>query len=188
METLLKDITGEIYLIRNFDSIHRLDNLDSLFLKQESIKLFGKEIMQPRLSALYGKQGTNYKYSGKLFKSLSWSGWIEELGGTCSKICEVEFNTALLNYYRDGNDSMGLHADDERELGKNPIIASVSYGATRKMIFRRNSDKEKLIIALNSGDLLIMKGALQHNWKHEIRKEKKVEEGRLNVTFRKVNW
>ena len=81
---------------------------------------------------------------------------------------------------------MGLHADNERELGINPVIASVSYGVTRKMIFRKNNSNEKLIIELNSGDLLIMSGALQHNWKHEVKKEKQVEGERLNITFRDV--
>jgi alkylated DNA repair dioxygenase AlkB len=82
---------------------------------------------------------------------------------------------------------MGIHADDEKELGRNPVIASVSFGATRKMIFRKRNSKEKLVIPLKHGDLLVMKGALQHNWKHELPKERKVEESRLNITFRKVH-
>lgn len=186
MDTILKDASGEIYLLRNFDSENKLDWIDDIELRQETIKLFGREVQQPRLSALYGNPGSSYRYSGKRFTAKLWSGWLEQLAISCSTLCKVNFNTALLNFYRDGNDSMGLHADNERELGINPVIASVSYGVTRKMIFRKNNSNEKLIIELNSGDLLIMSGALQHNWKHEVKKEKQVEGERLNITFRDV--
>lgn len=186
-ESILYDTTGEILLIHDFYSGKRLEDLLSgLELRQETIKIFGKEVLQPRLSALYGEKGTSYRYSGKTFDAIPWTGWLKSLAHNCSEITEVLFNTALLNYYRNGNDSMGLHADNEPELGRNPVIASVNYGATRKMIFRRNADKQKLIVELNDGDLLIMRGALQHFWKHELPKERRVEEPRLNVTFRRV--
>ncbi len=164
-----------------------MQDLDQFELQQESIILFGKQVNQPRLSRLYGKPDTSYKYSGKLFEAIPWSGKLESIAEECSSICAIDFNTGLLNYYRDGNDSMGLHADDEKELGKNPVIASVSFGATRKMVFRKRDSKDKLVIALEDGDLLIMKGALQHQWKHELPKERKATEPRLNITFRKVH-
>lgn len=184
MQTVLKEKTGTILLFPKFDTSNPLNFIGDFKLRQESIRLFGKEVMQPRLSALYGISGTNYRYSGKTFEAIPWSGWLENLARNCSEICETPFNTALLNYYRDGNDSMGLHADNEPELGRNPVIASVSYGATRKMVFRRNSDRQKIEIELNHGDLLIMRDALQHYWKHELPKQKRVEGARLNVTFR----
>ena len=188
-QIILSDASGEIVLLREFDSTKNLEELlSTIELNQESIKIFGKEVLQPRLSALYGEMGTSYRYSGKTFNATPWTGWLKELAEKCSEISGVSFNTALLNFYRDGNDSMGLHADNEPELGKNPVIASVNYGATRKMIFRRNSDKAKLVVELIHGDLLIMCGALQHNWKHELPKEKRVEAARLNVTFRKVKY
>ncbi len=187
MKKILKENSGEIYVHPAlFSESNLLESLKDFDLKQESIVLFGKQIMQPRLSALYGKPGTHYKYSGKLFHALPWEGQLKDIAEQCSQICTTNFNTGLLNYYRNGTDSMGLHADDERELGKNPTIASVSFGATRKMIFRKRNSKEKIEILLGHGDLLIMKGALQHQWKHELPKERKNPNARLNITFRKV--
>lgn len=184
---ILNDETGCIEWHSGRFQMLKMDSLlTSVELKQEAITLFGKEVLQPRLSALYGASGTSYRYSGKTFEAIPWSGWLEELADQVSEICETPFNTALLNYYRDGMDSMGLHADNEPELGQNPVIASVNFGATRKMVFRRNSDKHKIELDLHHGDVLIMRGALQHNWKHELPKQKRVEEARLNVTFRMV--
>jgi alkylated DNA repair dioxygenase AlkB len=186
--TLLNDDSGIIQIhSRYFEELDLLNELDQFELQQESIILFGKEIQQPRLTRLYGKIGTTYKYSGKLFEAIPWNGKLKEIAQQCSDLCEVDFNTGLLNYYRDGLDSMGIHADDEKELGMNPTIASVSFGATRRMVFRKRDTKEKLIIPLNNGDLLVMKGALQHHWKHELPKERKIEQPRLNITFRKVH-
>lgn len=188
MTTILNDETGVIELYSgHFKDFDLLKELDQFELQQESIVLFGKQVNQPRLSRLYGKPETSYKYSGKLFEALPWTRNLKNLSEECSEICGVEFNTGLLNYYRDGNDSMGIHSDDERELGVNPTIASVSFGATRRMIFRNKASKEKLTIPLNNGDLLIMRGALQHHWKHELPKERKIEKSRLNITFRKVH-
>ncbi|GAB5418515.1 MAG: alpha-ketoglutarate-dependent dioxygenase AlkB [Crocinitomicaceae bacterium] len=187
MKTILKDNSGEIYVYpAYFAEWNLLDRLNNFELKQESIVLFGKQIAQPRLSALYGKPSTNYKYSGKLFHAIPWEGELKEMAQQCAQICNTDFNTGLFNYYRNGSDSMGLHADDEGELGMNPTIASVSFGGTRKMVFRKRQSKEKIVVPLYHGDLLIMKGALQHHWKHELPKEKKVEDARLNITFRQV--
>lgn len=187
MKTILSDSSGEIFVFpAYFSKANLLDNWETLGLRQESIWLFGREVLQPRLSALYGKPNTSYKYSGKLFRAIEWEVELRSMAEQCSSLCNADFNTGLLNYYRNGIDSMGLHADDERELGVNPTIASVSLGATRKMVFRKRNTKEKLIIPLEHGDLLIMKGALQHHWKHELPKEKRVEETRLNITFRSV--
>ena len=187
MKTILNDNTGKIWLFPNhFSRTPSLDNLEGVELRQESIRLFGKEILQPRLSALYGEQGVSYKYSGRSFDAILWPRWLEDMAKTCGMLCEAPFNSVLLNYYRNGTDSMGLHADNEKELGENPVIASVSFGATRKMIFRKSNSKEKQTILLQEGDLLVMKGALQHHWKHELPKAKNVEEPRLNLTFRWV--
>jgi len=187
MITILNDDSGGIFLYPGlFDNLSPQDELSALSLKQESIKLFGREVLQPRLTALYGMEGTTYRYSGKTFRAIPWEGWLLDIAIKCTEIAETPFNTALLNYYRNGTDSMGIHADDERELGRNPVIASVSFGATRKMVFKKHETRERLTVELRNGDLLLMNGALQHNWKHELPKQKRVEKPRLNITFRYV--
>jgi alkylated DNA repair dioxygenase AlkB len=160
--------------------------IEEFELKQESIKLFGKVIPQPRLSALFGDNDIGYKYSGRYFKATQWTPYLLSMKNEIQKDFDLEFNSVLLNYYRDGNDSMGLHSDDEPELGFNPTIVSVSFGETRKMIFRNKLDKEKITLELKDGDVLIMSGSLQHNWKHELPKSRQSLGARLNLTFRKI--
>jgi alkylated DNA repair dioxygenase AlkB len=160
--------------------------LNDFYLQQERIQLFGKEIDQPRLSRLFGDPDLAYAYSGKRFIAIPWNGFLSDLKQRMEDLSDHKFNSALVNYYRNGADSMGLHADNERELGHSPLIVSVSYGTSRKMVFRKNNSKEKLDLELHHGDVLIMSGETQHKWKHEIPKQKKIEESRLNVTFRKI--
>jgi alkylated DNA repair dioxygenase AlkB len=160
--------------------------LNDFYLQQESILLFGKEINQPRLSRFFGDPNLAYAYSGKQFPAIPWNSFLSDLKQRMECLSDHKFNSALVNYYRNGTDSMGLHADNERELGHSPLIASISYGASRKMVFRKNSSREKFEFELNHGDVLIMSGETQHKWKHEIPKQKKVQESRLNVTFRKI--
>ncbi len=161
--------------------------LESFYLKQESIKLFGKTIKQPRLSSLFGDPGISYTYSQQRFNALPWNPFLLDLRNRMNDLTGIRYNSALVNLYRNGQDSMGLHSDDERELGSNPVITSISYGAKRKIIFRRKSDGQKEVIELEQGDVLIMKGTLQHEWKHEVPKEKNVTSPRLNVTFRLIH-
>lgn len=153
--------------------------------QQESIKIFGKEIMQPRLTAFYGDTNKPYKYSGKSMNPLTF---IPELILIKEKIETIEnanFSSVLCNYYRNGEDSMGWHADNEKELGRNPIIASVSFGAERVFHLKHNKLKnEKVEVMLNHGSLLIMKDETQHFWKHAIHKSKKILKPRINLTFR----
>ena len=185
----LNDETGEIVLIEDY-----LSNSEALFrqlidksdFRRERIKIFGKEILQPRLIAFYGDSGVGYTYSRKTLYALPWYSELKELKEKIEKDYSLQFNSALINYYRDGDDSMGLHADDEKELGKNPIIAGMNFGATRSIVFRRNAGTEKIKIELPNGSLLLMKGAIQHNWKHEVPKQKSVLQPRLNITFRNI--
>lgn len=186
---LLEDHSGKIEIIPSFNmnfSFTQEDLLGNLELQQESIQLFGKKVLQPRLSRFYADSGISYVYSQQEFTGLKWTNELGELRNQIQELTATSFNSALVNYYRNGIDSMGLHADNEPELGKNPTIASMNYGASRKMVFRKNGTKEKLEVILNHGDLLIMSGSLQHNWKHEIPKQRKVLEPRLNITFRKI--
>ena len=155
--------------------------------KQDKIKLFGKEHFQPRLSAFFAEKNVNYAYSGLKLKPEDFSEEILQIKKSVEKISRLTFNSCLANLYRDGQDSMGWHSDDEKELGKNPVIASVSFGAERIFHLKNKTDKTlKRKISLAHGSLLLMEGATQHNWKHQLPKTKKNIGPRLNLTFRKI--
>ncbi|MFZ9027377.1 MAG: alpha-ketoglutarate-dependent dioxygenase AlkB family protein [Crocinitomicaceae bacterium] len=190
MRELLNDNTGQIFLIENFD--HKRDRevvnwFQVDLLIQDTIKLFGKEYLQPRLLRFEGDPNVSYIYSRKEYVAEPWSPVSKEIRSLLNRYLNAEFNSVLINLYRDGSDSMGLHADNEPELGDCPTIASVSYGAEREIIFKENNGDRKLRVLLQHGSLLIMKGRLQHSWKHEIRKTKKPLAPRLNFTFRRIN-
>ncbi|MGY5850313.1 alpha-ketoglutarate-dependent dioxygenase AlkB family protein [Salegentibacter sp. F14] len=160
---------------------------ESIPWKQDSIKLFGKEHPQPRLSAFFADPDVNYAYSGLKLKPKEFSKEILEIKKNVETFCKCTFNSCLANFYRTGQDSMGWHSDDERELGKNPVIASVSFGAERIFHLKNKHDKNlKQQILLGHGSLLIMEGATQHHWKHQLPKTKKNLAPRLNLTFRKI--
>ncbi len=187
MKELLKDETGQLFLIENFDcerdrEVVNWFNIDNLY--QDTIKLFGKEYLQPRLLRFEGDPNISYIYSRKEYQTKTWSVVSLDIRSLLKQHLDEEFNSVLINLYRDGSDSMGLHADNEPELGKYPTIASVSYGAEREIIFKENNGERKIRVLLPHGSLLIMKGRLQHCWKHEIRKTKKPLISRLNFTFR----
>ncbi|WP_051935766.1 alpha-ketoglutarate-dependent dioxygenase AlkB [Salegentibacter sp. Hel_I_6] len=155
--------------------------------KQQNIKLFGKEIPQPRLTAFYAEKGISYTYSGLQLDPEYFSAEILELKQKTEKISGFDFNTCLANLYRDGNDSMGWHADDEKVLGKNPVIASISLGGVRSFQFKHKKDKNlKEKIELQHGSLIVMQGSMQHFWKHQLPKTKKEVPPRINLTFRKI--
>ena len=115
-----------------------------------------------------------------------WTKELLEIKAVIEPVCEVVFNSVLLNLYRDGNDSISWHTDAEKELGKNPLIASVNFGAERKFQIRHNQTQEIIDIHLKHGSLLVMKGELQHFWKHQVPKQKKITEERINLTFRVI--
>ena len=155
--------------------------------EQHRISLFGKSILEPRLTAFYGRPGVSYKYSGKVMQSQKLTNELIEIQESIERFSKTNFNSILLNYYRSGNDSMGWHSDDESCLGKNPTIASISLGSTRKMHFKHKTLKnQKVNITLNNGSLLLMSGSLQHQWKHQIPKSKRIFLPRINLTFRKI--
>jgi alkylated DNA repair dioxygenase AlkB len=155
--------------------------------KQEPIRLFGKQVMQPRLTALYGNTDIPYGYSGIEMQSHDWLVFLREIREKIEKTAQMDFSHVLLNYYRNGQDSMGWHRDNEKVLGTNPIIASVSFGVPRKFQFRRYHDKSmKKEITLEHGSLLLMTGETQHHWEHQIPKTRLVKGERVNLTFRKI--
>lgn len=155
--------------------------------KQDHIKLFGKQVLQPRLTALFGENGLTYTYSGLTMHPIPFPEDILIIKSRCEDLAESDFNICLANFYRNGQDSMGWHADDEKELGSNPVIASVNFGAPRAFHFRHKSDKNlKEKIILENGSILIMAGKTQHYYKHQLPKTAKKIGPRVNLTFRKV--
>lgn len=153
--------------------------------QQDSITIFGKTHPQPRLTALFGNDGKTYSYSNFVMHPHKWNPLLMYIKNEIEEISQENFTTVLLNLYRNGKDSNGWHADNEKELGRNPVIASVSFGAERSFHLQHNSNKEaKLKITLEHGSLLLMKGTTQHFWKHQIPKTAKPIGERINLTFR----
>lgn len=184
---------AEISFIPDFLSPSKSDELQlvlrrSLEWEQSTIKLFGRSIKIPRLNAFYGDAGCEYQYSGKRFQALAWSPELLWIKQQIERETDQSFNCVLVNCYRDGQDSMGWHSDDEPELGQNPVIASISLGQTREfqLKHKQNPSLPLTKIPLSSGSLLIMKGTTQHYWQHQIPKTRKQCGERINLTFRRV--
>ena len=153
--------------------------------QQDQIKVFGKVYDQPRLTALYANNNLTYSYSNITMRPTPFSATLLEIKEKIEQQLKLEFTTCLLNLYRHGQDSNGWHADNEKELGENPIIASVSLGAERMFHMKHRTDKlQKIKINLTHGSLLVMSGSTQHYWLHQIPKTKKHVEERINLTFR----
>ncbi len=162
--------------------------LETTAWQQREMNIYGRKVLQPRLTAWYGDPDRAYIYSGIRNVPLPWSNLLLVLKGTIEDCTGERFNSVLLNYYRDNNDSMGFHSDDERELGPNPVIASLSFGDTRTFLFKhkKRNDFEIIPVVLTNGSLLLMKGATQTFWKHAINRERRPCGPRINLTFRKV--
>ena len=156
--------------------------------KQESIAIFGKTVPVPRLTAWYGDSGKSYTYSKITMNPEPWTPTLLRIKSRIESLAELNFNSVLLNLYRSGNDSVAWHSDDEPELGNNPAIGSVSFGGTRRFIFRHKHKKEltKIETDLTHGSFLIMKGTTQHFWQHQVPKTKKSVKPRINLTFRVI--
>ena len=155
--------------------------------QQDDIRVFGKTHPQPRLTALFGNEGKPYSYSNIKMQPHPWNLLLQKIKSKVESVSDTNFTTVLLNQYRDGKDSNGWHADNEKELGTNPIIASLSFGAERTFQLKHNSDKDqKKSIVLEHGSLLLMKGTTQHCWKHQIPKTAKPVGPRINLTFRVI--
>ncbi len=154
--------------------------------KQESMNMYGKQVNFPRLTAWYGDNDKPYSFSGITLQPKIWSEELIEIKNKIEPLAQVKFNSVLLNLYRSGNDSISWHTDAEKELGINPVIASVNFGVTRKFQLRHNQTKEKIEIELTHGSLLIMQGELQHFWQHQVPKTAKMVGERINLTFRVI--
>ena len=154
--------------------------------KQDHIKLFGKVYPTPRLVAWYGDPHCTYTYSGVVNTPLAWTPTLLAIKDRIEQLLyPAKFNCVLLNFYRDGHDKMGWHSDDEKELGPNPSIASVSFGATRRCDFKHKTDpSNKFSLELHSGSVLLMQGDMQHHWLHQLPAQKRILTPRINLTFR----
>lgn len=149
--------------------------------------MYGREVAVPRLIAWYGDPGADYRYSGVNHAPEPWSRTLGELRDWLNESCGHHFNSVLANLYRTGGDAMGWHADNEPELGPQPVIASLSLGATRRMRFRRvDRSQQSFHLDLTHGSLLVMQGETQQHWQHAITRTKRVVAPRINLTFRQI--
>ena len=153
---------------------------------ERSIMMFGREVTQPRLVAFYGDEGQAYRYSGRTLKASLWPMPLADVRHHLRLITGHEFNCVLCNLYRDGRDSMGWHADNESELGPEPVIASVSLGAERRFVLKRRQDGERVELLPAHGSLLVMLGQVQQHWLHQVPRTRKPVEARINLTFRQI--
>ena len=184
---------SDIFYVPSFFNKKEADHyfnelLNTIKWQQDNIKVFGKIYKQPRLTALYANNQEPYSYSNIIMTPHMFTNDLRKIKSKVETVCNKPFTSCLLNLYRDGQDSNGWHADNEKELGINPIIASVSFGAERlfKLKHRTNNNFKKDLI-LQHGSLLVMQGETQHNWLHQIPKTKKKIGKRINLTFRIVS-
>lgn len=155
--------------------------------KQDAISLYRKTVPLPRLTSWHGDPGASYTYSGIASHPKPWNKGLLHLKQEIEQAAGVVFNSVLMNWYCGGDDHMGWHADDEKTLGINPVIASANFGETRDFVIRRKDDKSrKIVLPLKHGTLLIMAGEFQHYWEHSVPKRKRVKGSRFNLTFRRI--
>ncbi len=160
---------------------------DGIAWRTERIQIVGRWYDQPRLVAWFGDANARYTYSGLTLAPEPWPSALAVVRARLMDEVGVPFNSVLCNCYRDGRDSMGLHADDEPELGKNPTIASLSLGATRRFALRHKRDKSaRLDLDLTGGSLLVIGGTTQHFWRHGVPKRQSIVGARINLTFRRI--
>jgi alkylated DNA repair dioxygenase AlkB len=155
--------------------------------QQRSIRMFGREILQPRLLRFQGEAGIRYAYSGDTLDAAPWHPAVDTLRRAVEEASGEAFNAVLINRYRDGRDSMGWHADDEPELGRHPAIASVSLGGERRFAMRRRDDPaQRFEVSTAHGSLILMLGDVQHHWQHAVPKTARAVDERINLTFRRI--
>lgn len=160
--------------------------VEQLQWRQDTITMFGKTHNIPRLHAWYGDDSARYTYSKLTLNPIPWHPLLQELRDQCNQFCQQTFNGVLANYYRNGQDCMGFHSDNEPELGNNPVIASISFGAERVLQMRHKNSKEKHDVVLSSGSLFVMLNQTQDYWVHGIARSKRIQNPRINLTFRTI--
>jgi alkylated DNA repair dioxygenase AlkB len=183
---------GECFYFPDFFSSDECDTLfnslhQHIEWQQDQIFLYGKWHFIPRFSAFYGNPDITYSYSGIHLMAKPWNNELLMIKKRIEEKSGESFNAVLLNLYRTGNDSMGWHSDDEKELGINPVIGSVSFGSSRVFQLRHLKNKHRISVPLTNGSFLLMKGKTQHYWEHCIPKTKKIIGSRINLTFRLIH-
>ncbi|MEG1916951.1 MAG: alpha-ketoglutarate-dependent dioxygenase AlkB [Muribaculaceae bacterium] len=171
-------------------NINHLENIiwKNIQWKQDLIRIYGKTHLLPRLTAWYGEDGKSYTYAGIESHPLAWNKPLLWLKNQLETVSQSSFNSVLLNWYRDGQDHLAWHDDAEAELGNNPTIGSLNFGASRRFLLRRKDNhNDKIELLLGHGDLLIMAGELQQYWQHCVPKQTKVKNSRINLTFRYIH-
>lgn len=195
---------GELVYARDWMARENADTLFAELMEQvdwesRSIRMFGKRMLQPRKIAFQGEPGVSYAYSGGHYAAQRWHPRVAGLAEALATVAGVEFNCVLLNLYRDGRDSMGWHSDDEPELGRNPVIASISLGSPRRFMLRRanagknngknggkNGGQSTFEIEPVHGSLVVMRGDMQAHWQHQVPKTARAVAPRINLTFRRI--
>ena len=181
---------AELIYIPNFFSKQEADSYFNIIntetnWQQDDITIYGKTYKQPRLTALFGESNQPYGYSNIVMKPKPFTQTLQSVKSKVEDYTNYKFNALLLNLYRNGNDSNGWHADNEKELGENPVIVSVSFGETRAFHFKHKTLKDQRYkLILEHGSLLLMKGEMQQHWLHQIAKTKKQIKPRINLTSR----
>ena len=179
--TLFKDFLSADFAAQAFNQIKTENDWE-----QPEITIFGNTVLEPRLSTWHNELGEGYKYSGVMRRAQPFSEILSDIRNRCAEVTNATFNSALVNFYRNGQDGVGWHSDNEACNGPEPTIASVSLGATRRFDMRHRKTGETIKIQLESGSLLVMAGKSQHCWVHQVAKTKRVNEPRINLTFRCV--
>lgn len=187
----LLPIDGALYYDQDFLESNISLNYITELLKEVNFKndesiVFGKHYLMNRLVGWVGDRPFSYGYAQIKRKADLWSENLLKLKRLVENATGAQYNSCLLNYYPSGKDGMGWHADNEKELGENPVIASLTLGAERKFSFKHIETKEKVDLQLGNGSLLVMSGVIQHHWKHALPKTKKVINPRMNLTFRNI--
>ena len=182
---------GELYYLENFIPTAEADRFlerlrAELDWREEVVTIAGRAIQVPRLVCWHGDSEARYRYSGVVHAPEPWTEALSSLRQRVEAYCAQRFNSVLGNLYRNGDDTLGWHADQERELGPEPYIASLSFGAERRFDLRHNRSRETMNLPLTHGSLLLMGGQLQHHWQHRIPRMRGVRAPRINLTFRAI--
>lgn len=185
-DTLINE-DGILQYFENYSDATLEEVLDGIAWRQDTITMFGKTHPLPRMTAWHGVAGISHTYSGIKMVAVEWTPILYKLKMQLEKDLGAQFNSVLINYYRDGQDHMSYHADDELELGAAPTIASLSFGETRSFQLKHKFIKDKkIVIPIAHGSLVVMKGELQQFWVHKIAKTAKKINPRVNLTFRYI--
>jgi alkylated DNA repair dioxygenase AlkB len=160
--------------------------LQNILWENDEAVIFGKHIVTKRKVAWYGDSDYLYTYSNTTKQALAWTKELSDLNQIVEELAGTKFNSCLLNLYHNGNEGLAWHSDDEKSLGKNTTIASLSFGAERRFSFKHKQTKQMISLVLEHGSLLIMKNATQTNWLHSLPKSKKITRQRINLTFRTI--